>query len=561
MYQIVEGWLWTSGRVFVNEDGNEVLLRGLGVANWLNPEGFLFGGAPFGGVMGRYARSGEFDRGRTMDLFITELCGASYQKKFWEQWVERYFAEDDIRAIKEQGFNSVRLPLDARLILNEEPGYHFNEEHLQMLDHYIDLCEKYRLYVIIDLHAACAGQSAVSCDNGVDNQPHLFFDEEGAERTIRLWEKLASRWAERWIIAGYDILNEPIALPMFDYLLPELKKFYDRAVSAIRAVDRRHILFIQGNRFAGRLDIFDHDYDPICHNWAITMHCYETFPDLALFGPILAKSEECNVPVWMGECGGSDPSHPEVGNAWMTAFFEMLMEYHISYNIWCTKALEGVDAAYTFSFQKPNQEMWQQIVDYCGKGGVKPGYAKAIAVFDELLENIRFENCTEQRDRVAAMLRRPGIAVPASAYDADMEHRGSWPYALFCGYRREDRMHLIYEPGYVPNDLGGLAAMNPHPVKYGDWPHIWLQLDEGDAASYSIREVEKPVSVRLLACGEANAKIRVSSEGSILYEGCVPEGVKPEPLDVGTTAVGERVTIRLEALCGSVTLKEIAFLR
>ena len=55
------------------------------------------------------------------------------------------------------------------------------------------------------------------------------------------------------------------------------------------------------------------------------------------------------------------------------------------------------------------------------------------------------------------MLRLPGILVPASGYDTDMEHKGSWPYALFCGYRREARMHLIYEPGYVPNDLGGLA--------------------------------------------------------------------------------------------------------
>ena len=82
MFQTVDGWLKTSGQIFTNEKGQEVLLRGLGVANWLNPEGFLFGGAPFGGVMGRFARSCEFDRGRTMDQFVAELCGPSYQKKF-----------------------------------------------------------------------------------------------------------------------------------------------------------------------------------------------------------------------------------------------------------------------------------------------------------------------------------------------------------------------------------------------------------------------------------------------------------------------------------------------
>lgn len=322
MFQTVDGWLKTSGQIFTNEKGQEVLLRGLGVANWLNPEGFLFGGAPFGGVMGRFARSCEFDRGRTMDQFVAELCGPSYQKKFWKQWVDNYFAEADIRKMKERGFNSVRFPLDARLLLEEEPGYHFIEEHFQLLEHYLDLCEKYGLYVILDMHAACAGQSAVSCDNGVDNQPHLFLDEEGENRTIRLWQELAERWADRWIIAGYDLLNEPISLPEFDCLIPELKAFYDRLVTAIRQVDQKHILFIQGNRFANRLDIFDHDYDPEYHNWAICTHCYETFPDLALFGPILEKRAQWNVPVWMGETGGSSPANPEAGSAWMAVTFE-----------------------------------------------------------------------------------------------------------------------------------------------------------------------------------------------------------------------------------------------
>ena len=80
MFQTVDGWLKTSGQIFTNEKGQEVLLRGLGVANWLNPEGFLFGGAPFGGVMGRFARSCEFDRGRTMDQFVAELCGGGYSE-------------------------------------------------------------------------------------------------------------------------------------------------------------------------------------------------------------------------------------------------------------------------------------------------------------------------------------------------------------------------------------------------------------------------------------------------------------------------------------------------
>ena len=298
MFQTVKGFLRARGQILVNEDGQEVILRGMGVGNWLNPEGFLFGGASFGGVFGQFARASAFDRGRTMDLFVAELAGKTYQKKFWETWVNHYFGKADIDAMKRQGFNSVRLPVNARFLLDEEPGIHFNEERFALLDRYLDWCEEAGLYVIMDMHAACGGQSTVSCDDGVDNQPHLFLDEESAERTILLWKEMARRWKNRWIIAGYDLLNEPIALPMFDHLIPELKAFYDRLIGEIRAIDQKHILFVQGHRFAGRVDIFDHNYDPICNNWGICVHLYESLPDMQVFGPILAKREEPFPDIW-----------------------------------------------------------------------------------------------------------------------------------------------------------------------------------------------------------------------------------------------------------------------
>ena len=46
----VEGFLHAAGRKIVNEAGETVILRGYGVGNWMNPEGFMVGGtAPFGG--------------------------------------------------------------------------------------------------------------------------------------------------------------------------------------------------------------------------------------------------------------------------------------------------------------------------------------------------------------------------------------------------------------------------------------------------------------------------------------------------------------------------------
>ena len=44
--EFVKGVLRTDGVLFVNEDGQEVILNGWGAANWENTEGFMIGSAP-----------------------------------------------------------------------------------------------------------------------------------------------------------------------------------------------------------------------------------------------------------------------------------------------------------------------------------------------------------------------------------------------------------------------------------------------------------------------------------------------------------------------------------
>ena len=66
------------------------------------------------------------------------------------------------------------------------------------------MCIRDRVYAVIDLHAAAGAQSCLPCDDGPDNAPHLFLDEESAERTIVLCEEIARRLAGRWIVGAYD---------------------------------------------------------------------------------------------------------------------------------------------------------------------------------------------------------------------------------------------------------------------------------------------------------------------------------------------------------------------
>ena len=130
-------------------------------------------------------------------------------------------------------------------------------------------------------------------------------------------------------------------------------------------------------------------------------------------------------------------------------------EKHIGVNIWCHKGVESADAATLCTYQVP--EGFEKLCAYAQTGAGKPSYEESIRLFDEYLEKVRFENCTLHEDRVDAVLRRAGVSVPAVGYDmfpgAGASFEGSYPYCVFCDYRREDRMHIVYEKGYTPLEI------------------------------------------------------------------------------------------------------------
>src|SRR5207244_652305 len=80
------------------------------------------------------------------------------------------------------------------------------------------------------------------------------------------------RYRNELAVIGYDLLNEPIA-PYFDTasLNPKLEPLYRRIVSAIREVDRNHIIFLGGAQWDTNFKIFGSPFDP---KVAYTFHKY-----------------------------------------------------------------------------------------------------------------------------------------------------------------------------------------------------------------------------------------------------------------------------------------------
>lgn len=547
----VKGFLHADGKKMVNGDGEQIILTGYGMGNWQNPEGFMVG-APKRPLQVLFQGTPQrFDRRRTVSQTVWELCGSEYLKTFWDRWEENYLGEADIRAVAETGFNSVRLVLNANSLLEEEPGIRFNEASFSRLERVLDWCEKYRIYAVLDMHAAPGGACGC-CGDALDNNvAHLFVDDESWERGVILWEELARRFADRWIVAGYDLLNEPVSLPEEWHAMDVLGRYYDDVIARIRKVDKNHMIILEGPHFARGFEIFDHDFDPECHNWCMELHIYDFTPEVKVLYPYLNKSLEDQVPLWIGEtCSNKIES---------AVFFDICREYGIGYCIWCWKtAMEEPGRTNAVGYYLPKE--WERIRSYCA-GGPKPSYKKSMEIFDEMLENFKYENCIHNKAAARLTRKQPELTIPGAGYDSFEEdgrrYMGQWEYGNYLNFRMEDKTKLVWIEGnekpFPPFQIYPCENIEPDPFQC-----LALELTEKEHANYTVHKVEKPCKVKISARSAEGAELAVLANKKEIgrisirekdYGWCGP--VTMDPADQAA------VTIRVDQ--GTVQIKAVQF--
>ncbi len=556
----VKGFLHTDGRRMVNGDGKTVVLRGWGMGNWMNPEGFMIGGVPLfveNADFNDFALPRRFERGRTMETTVRELCGSKYARDYWIRWAKNYVTEEDIRLMAKMGYNSVRLPISSRLFLAEEPEIIWVEDGFAILDQVLDWCEKYKIYAILDMHGAPGGQSALACDDGLDNRPHMFTEPESRERAILLWEEFARRYADRWIVGGYDLINEPLSGPDCAYLIPELGKFYDELIPRIRKYDKNHMLTLEGAVFSMDMDIFDHEYDPECHNWCIHTHFYHFSPEVRDLYRFLDSSVRCNVPIWIGE-GGSELVDNSI-------YYEIAATFDIGYSIWTWKSADDPkgEGSGVVRYQLPKD--WEPVRAYIRNGGPRPSYQESQKIMDEMLENIRMEHCSVWWEKNYYNLRQPGITLPAVGFDEGSGKANGWRFGNPFGYRTETGMKMVLKPGVKPPKhvvvptREEIRPSNP-------LTDLCLELRAGERVAYTIRDVEKTCNVtaqlRSVDGQESRVKIICTSlDGKVQEQVVTVKGAETVGYDLAVleTGVAWVVTVVMEE--GSVQMDEITFAR
>lgn len=397
-----QGFLQADGERIVNGKGENVVLRGIGLGGWMLQEGYML----------RVNGQGQQHQIRAR---IAGLIGEARTGEFYEAWLNNHTRKIDIDSLKAWGFNSVRLPMHYNLYtlpVEQEPVAGQNtwlEKGFRMTDSLLAWCKANGMYLILDLHAAPGGQgNDLNISDRDPSRPSLWESTANQQKTIALWQELARRYANEPFIGGYDILNEPNW--GFEDLANDknglkekknepLKNLLVAITKAIREVDRKHIIIIEGNGWGNN---YNGILPPWDNNMVLSFHKYWNYNNQAAIQTILDTRNNYKVPVWLGETG-------ENSNVWFTEAVRLLETHNIGWAWWPLKKMGNNNP-----LQIPSNPAYEKILSYWSGKGPKPSEAEAYAGLMQLADAAKLEHTDIKRDVIDALIRQPfsGEALP-----------------------------------------------------------------------------------------------------------------------------------------------------
>jgi endoglucanase len=418
-----QGFLKASGKQIVNEKGENIILRGYGLGGWMLQEGYMLG----------IKNTGQQHEIRKR---IEKILSKEQADEFYEVWLANHTTKADIDSLSAWGFNSVRLPMHYNLYtlpVEAEPVAGKNtwlKKGFDLTDSLLAWCKANKMYLILDLHAAPGGQgNDLNISDRDSSKPSLWQSEANQQKTIALWGKLAERYANETYMGGYDLLNEPNwgftdnindRNGIKEQNNAAIKNLYIAITNTIRAVDKNHLLIIEGNgwgnNYKGIVDggLWD-------NNMVLSFHKYWNFNDTKSIEHIINHRNTLNVPVWLGETG-------ENSNVWFTQAVALLESNNIGWAWWPLKKLGANNP-----LQVKSNLNYDRLLQYWNGETKEP--PKESDVYSGLLELATYTNIAtniKHYDVIDALIRqpftnetkpfktvllKPGLIIPASNYD------------------------------------------------------------------------------------------------------------------------------------------------
>lgn len=303
----------------------------------------------------------------TTRIELLDRFGAERADALIHDYQKLWITASDLDALQDWGMNVVRAPLDWLDFMSEDGAP--KESGWERIDWLVRECGRRGIYVILDLHAAPGGASPWASsghagDDGTGQNPNgLWTNPVFRERTAALWIRLATHFRGNPIVAGYDILNEPLCRfderpkpgEKYSVAVQEKAALLDVLYRAVRRADPDHIVFVPaftaspvapGEQPSG----FDGITPPEVHGWTNVVyqthhydmehardHDAQERMVTGALADIHRHQAAWHTPMYAGEYCLYD--FPDVWAKWMAG----LNALHVSWTNWTYKVRGHVD--------------------------------------------------------------------------------------------------------------------------------------------------------------------------------------------------------------------------
>ncbi|HUX94716.1 MAG TPA: cellulase family glycosylhydrolase [Bacteroidales bacterium] len=273
------------------------------------------------------------------------------------------FRESDFEAIRELGFNFVRLPMSYRCWCDENNWYMLKEKHLKEIDQAVEWGKQYGLHVCINFHRS----PGYTINDVVFNPEYrektsIWDDEETLNACSFHWKHFAERYK--------GIPNSRVSFNLFNEPTRTTEEKHDRVirhlVNEIRTVDPDRLIAIDGYDFRPSTNLVDlkiaqcaRGYTPgvVTHYraaWAGGNNTLPTWPMKDNNGELWDRQrlirhfqpwkdiESKGIGVYVGEFGIYNRTPHDVTLAFLKDNLEIWGENKWGYAMWCFRGSFGV---------------------------------------------------------------------------------------------------------------------------------------------------------------------------------------------------------------------------
>lgn len=277
---------------------NRIILNGINLGGWLIMEEWMSPVASFPDA----AYSDIIDT-------LTSRFGEYRTKELIKSYENNFITDIDFYIIESLGFNCVRIPFWYRNFTDAQGNVELDSEGFKRLDWALEQCKEHGIYAILDMHG-CPGGQSMNHSTGVTAKNELYTSEKNLKIMENVWTAIAGRYRNNNCVAAYDIMNEPqnngnyagsnAWKPESAEAVAHTNSVYDRMIRAIRKVDEKHTITVEG---IWTIDVLP---DPAEYDWTnmlYQLHIYDTTTDMIdqRVSELVSAREKYGVAVLVGE--------------------------------------------------------------------------------------------------------------------------------------------------------------------------------------------------------------------------------------------------------------------